>query len=82
LRSKLGQRRAEDAQLAYAFVLRQDFGERAAGPAAARKFGIQRRKASGNARAGGARKFTAAPDAGMAFEFGGETHPVLSLRLK
>jgi hypothetical protein len=42
---KLRQRRAENAQLAYAFVLRQDFGERAAGPAAARKFGIQRRKA-------------------------------------
>jgi hypothetical protein len=69
---KLRQRRTENAQLAYAFVLRQDFGERSARPAAARKFGIQRRKTGGNARAAGAREFVAAPDAGMLIEFGCE----------
>jgi len=72
LRGQPGQRRAEDAQLAYAFVLRQDFGERPAGPAAARQFRIQGGKAGGDPRAGGTRKFAAAPDAGMSVESGRE----------
>ena len=51
LRGQLRQRRAEDAQLTYAFVLRQDFGQGTARPAAARQFGVQRRKARGDAGA-------------------------------
>ena len=55
-----------------AFVLRQDFGERAAGPAAARELGIHSGKTGGKAGAGGARELAAAPDTGMLIEFSRE----------
>jgi len=62
-RTQMRKCRAEDAQFAYALMGGQDFGERSAGPAAARQFGVQRGKAAGDpgCAAGGGRR--AAPDA-------------------
>ncbi len=86
LRRKPRKGRAEQAQLADAFVLRQDFSERAAGPAAARQLGVERGKTGGNAGVAGAREFGPAPDARVLAEFGSEAHrrpfPRLNRRVK
>ena len=63
------QSRAEEAQFAYAGALRQDFGERAAGPAAPGEFCIQDGKSGGQPGVRGESEMAAAPDAWMVSEF-------------
>src|SRR6266700_2898485 len=65
------ERGAEQAQLADAFVRRQDLGQRSGGPAAAGKLGVKLGESAGNRRRAGPAQTVAAPDVG-ALEQGGE----------
>jgi len=56
---------AEYAQLADAFVLRQDFGQRRRRPAAARQFGVEFGVTASHARRRHTAEFSAAPDRRM-----------------
>src|SRR6266699_3359475 len=66
-----GERGAEQAQLADAFVRRQDLGQRSGGPAAAGKLGVKLGESAGNRRRAGPAQTVAAPDVG-ALEQSGE----------
>src|SRR5439155_15059177 len=65
------ERGAEQAQLADAFVRRQDLGQRSGGPAAAGKLGVKLGESAWNRRRAGPAQTVAAPDIG-ALEQGGE----------
>src|SRR5713226_9552326 len=65
------ERGAEQAQLADAFVRRQDLGQRSGRPAAAGKLGVKLGKSAWNRRRAGPAQIVAAPDVG-ALEQGGE----------
>src|SRR6266700_3844480 len=66
-----GERGAEQAQLADAFVRRQDLGQRSGRPAAAGKLGVKLGESAGNRRRAGPAQTVAAPDVG-ALEQSGE----------
>src|SRR6266705_3504273 len=66
-----GKRRSKQAQLADAFVRRQDLGQHSGGPASAGKLGVKLGKSTGKGRRTGPAQDLAAPDIG-AIEQGGE----------
>src|SRR6266516_1338036 len=66
-----GKRRSKQAQLADAFMRRQDLGQHSGGPASAGKLGVKPGKSTGKGRRTGPAQDLAAPDIG-AIEQGGE----------
>src|SRR6267143_246514 len=66
-----GKRRSKQAQLADAFVRRQDLGQRPGRPTPARELGVKPGKSTWNGRRAGPAQTVAAPDVG-AIELGGE----------